>query len=138
MASFVLDASAALPWCFRDEASEPTNRLLKRLQKDDEALVPAHWTVEVGNALLVAIRRKRIVREDVVRFLNDLAVLPIRVGPTEPAVVAAYTLPLAEKHGLSLYDAAYLQLALSERLPLATQDTQLVRAAKGEGVTLVL
>jgi predicted nucleic acid-binding protein len=137
-ACFVLDASAALPWCFRDEASEAVNRLLKRLQTNEEALVPAHWTVEVGNALLVAIRRKRISREDVIRFLSDLEILPIQVRSTNHLAMATRLLPLAEKHGLSLYDTAYLQLALSERLPLATQDAQLARAAQSEGVALLL
>lgn len=94
--------------------------------------------MEVGNALLVAIRRKRISREDVIRFLSDLEILPIQVRSTNHLAMATRLLPLAEKHGLSLYDTAYLQLALSERLPLATQDAQLARAAQSEGVALLL
>jgi predicted nucleic acid-binding protein len=60
MAAFVMDASVTLSWCFSDEATETTNALLTRLKTGEEAIVPAHWPVEVANALLIAARRKRI------------------------------------------------------------------------------
>ena len=64
MAAFVIDASATLPWCFADEATEATNAVLTHLRTGDEAIVPAHWPLEVANALLIAVRRKRISPED--------------------------------------------------------------------------
>ena len=69
MAVFVIDASATLPWCFADEATAATNAVLTRLRTGDEAIVPAHWPVEVANALLIAVRRKRISPEDAHQFL---------------------------------------------------------------------
>ncbi len=76
MARFVPDASATLTWCFGDEAMAWTDALLAQLNAGDEATVPAHWPVEVANALLVAIRRGRISREKVNRFFEDLRALP--------------------------------------------------------------
>lgn len=68
------DASATLPWCFADEATGAINALLTRLRSGDEAIVPAHWLLEVANALLIAARRRRITDEDVHRFLQDLEI----------------------------------------------------------------
>lgn len=82
MVAFVIDASATLPWCFSDEATPATNALLVRLRTGDEAVVPAHWITEVGNALLVAVRRKRISAQDAHQFLADLESLPS--VPTPP------------------------------------------------------
>ena len=128
---------AALPWCFSDEASEATNALLTRLQTGDEAVVPAHWHAEVANALLMAVRRRRIPAEDVHQFLEDLEILPIRVDPSTQNRVRAGILPLAEQYGLTVYDAAYLELAIRESLPLATLDNDLRKASRAAGVSLV-
>jgi predicted nucleic acid-binding protein len=114
MAAFVIDASSTLPWCFADEATEATNALLTRLKAGDEAIVPAHWPAEVANALLMAIRRKRIPFEDVHRFLEDLEVLPIRVDTSAMNQIRAGVFPLAEQYELTVYDAAYLELAIRE------------------------
>ena len=81
MARLVPDASAALTWCFEDEAMPWTDALLAGLRAGDEAIVPAHWPAEVANALLMTIRRGRISREKVNRFFVDLRSLPIRVDP---------------------------------------------------------
>jgi predicted nucleic acid-binding protein len=137
MAAFVIDASAALAWCFSDEASEATNALLTRLQKGDEAVVPAHWPAEVANALLMAVRRQRISSEDARRFLEDVDLLPIRIDIVTQKLVRLHILPLAEKHALTVYDAAYLELAMRQALPLATFDNDLRRAAQASGVSSV-
>jgi predicted nucleic acid-binding protein len=137
MAAFVIDASATLPWCFADEATEATNALLTRLRAGDEAIVPAHWPAEVANALLIASRRRRIHSEDVRQFLEDLEVLPIRVDTTTKNQVRARVFPLAEQYELTVYDAAYLELAIRENLPLATLDTDLRKASRAAGVSLV-
>ena len=137
MPRFLPDASVTLAWCFEDEASAWTDRLLVRLKSGDQATVPAHWPVEVANALLVAIRRGRITREKGTRFLEDLRALPIQVDPksTESAFDRVFT--LAEQHGLTIYDAAYLELATRENLPLATLDSDLQKAARAAGVILI-
>jgi predicted nucleic acid-binding protein len=138
MAVFVIDASATLPWCFADEATAATNAVLTRLRTGDEAIVPAHWPVEVANALLSAVRRQRISRDDAYQFLLDLEFLPIRVEATTKNLVRAGVFPVAEQYGLTVYDAAYLELAMREGIPLMTLDKDLRKAAGTSGVPLVV
>ena len=138
MAVFVIDASATLPWCFADEATAATNAVLTGLRTGDEAIVPAHWPVEVANALLMAVRRRRISPQDAYQFLLDLEFLPIRVEATTENLVRAGVFPLAEQYGLTVYDAAYLELAMRERTPLMTLDNDLRKAAAASGVPLVV
>jgi predicted nucleic acid-binding protein len=136
MSGFVPDASVTLPWRFEDEATPWTEALLDR-EGGEEAVVPAHWPLEVANALLVARRRGRVTADQISEFIEDLAALPIRLEPPRdpaqwPAVIA-----LAEKHRLTAYDAAYLELVLRTGLPIATLDGDLRRAALAEGVPIV-
>jgi predicted nucleic acid-binding protein len=137
MAAFVIDASATLPWCFADEATAATNAVLTSLRTDDEAIVPAHWPLEVANALLIAVRRQRISPEDAHQFLVDLESLPIGVDTTTKNLVRARVFPMAGQYGLTVYDAAYLELAIREGLPLATLNNDLRKAACASGVPLV-
>jgi predicted nucleic acid-binding protein len=137
MAVFVIDASATLPWCFADEATEATNAVLTHLRTGDEAIVPAHWPLEVANALLIAVRRKRISREDALQFLKDLEFLPILIDTATKDLVRERVFPVAEQYGLTIYDAAYLELAMRESTPLMTLDNDLRRAARASGVPLV-
>jgi len=127
MAQLVIDASATLPWAFADEATEATNALLARLRGGDEATVPAHWPVEVANALRMATRRGRISAGDVRQFLEDLEALPIRSEPADRKLVRERVYPLAEEYDLTVYDAAYLELALRQKvaLPLVTRHSSL-------------
>jgi predicted nucleic acid-binding protein len=81
MPGFVADASATLPWCFEEEATPSTEALLERLRAGEPAVVPAHWSTEVMNGLIMAVRRSRIDLERVARFARDLAALPIRIEP---------------------------------------------------------
>jgi len=137
MAAFVIDASATLPWCFADEATEATNAVLAQLRAGDDAIVPAHWPLEVANALLIAVRRKRISPEDAHQFLVDLEFLPIRVDTTTKNLVRAGVFPMAEQYGITAYEAAHLELAMRESTPLMTLDNDLRRAARASGVPLV-
>jgi len=77
MAVFVVDASAALAWCFEDEASSWSDRLLERLRQGDQ--IVAHWPTEISNGLLVASRRKRIKAGQPALFWDELARLPVEV-----------------------------------------------------------
>jgi len=137
MAVFVVDASAALAWCFEDEASGWTDGLLERLRQGDRIVVPAHWPTEILNGLLVASRRKRIKTGQPALFWDELARLPIETEPALTAIQAKAVLAMGEKHGLTMYDAAYLELAHRRELSLATLDTDLRKAAEVEGVALL-
>ena len=137
MTRLVPDASATLTWCFEDEAMAWTDALLADLRAGDEAMVPAHWPAEVANALLIAVRRGRISREKANRFFLDLRALPIRIDPESSETVFDQVFKLAEQYRLTVYDAAYLELAIREGLPLATLDNDLRKAARASGVPLV-
>ena len=73
MAVFIVDASAALAWCFQDEATSWTDGLLERLRHGDRIVAPAHWPTEVSNGLLVALRRNRIRQGQPALFWDELA-----------------------------------------------------------------
>lgn len=137
MPLFVADASATLAWCFEDEATPWTEGLLERLRRGDRIIVPAHWPTEVSNGLLVAVRRKRVKPGQPALFWEELGRLPIDVEPALNVSQAKAVLALAEKHGLTIYDAAYLELALRHQLSLGTLDDDLRKAAKAEGVVLL-
>jgi len=126
---FVLDNSIVMSWCFEDENHQLADSALERLQ-DDIALVPAIWSLEVGNVLLVAERRRRLSEADSVRFLTMLTALPIQSEPETPQRAMGQILSLAREHKLSTYDASYLDLAMREGVPIATLDQGLQRAAK--------
>ena len=137
MARLVADASATLTWCFEDEALPWTDELLANLKGGSEAIVPPHWPAEVANALLVAVRRGRISREKANRFFLDLRALPIQVDAESIETVFDQVFELAEKFHLTIYDAAYLGLAIRKGLPLATLDQDLRKAARASGVSLL-
>ena len=137
MAIFIADASVILPWCFEDEATAWTDSLLDRLRSGDAIVVPAHWPTEISNGMLMALRRKRIQPGRPELFWDALAALPIEVEPPLSPLQAKAVLVLCAQYGLTVYDAAYLELAKRKSLPLATLDTDLIRAASAEGVPLV-
>ncbi|MCM2314518.1 MAG: type II toxin-antitoxin system VapC family toxin [Thermoanaerobaculia bacterium] len=132
---FVADCSVTMAWLFRDEATEASDALRESLA-DDLMIVPALWPIEVGNVLLVATRKGRISRSEWPGIRKALEALPIEVDPETPERILAHTLPLAHKHGLSVYDATYLELALRLALPLATFDKQLRAASRAAKVEL--
>ena len=133
MNSFVLDASATLAWCFEDERTAPAVSMLERL-RDQEALVPPLWLLELANGLVVAERRERITRAESTRFLGLVGELPIRIDQTSTLNLASSLMELAREYDLSAYDAAYLELALRLGQPLATLDERLRSAADRAGV----
>jgi predicted nucleic acid-binding protein len=118
-----------MSWCFEDEGNSYAETVLESLEYG-EAYAPAIWPLEVGNVLLVAERKKRLSQASVVRFLVLLGGLPITVEQETPERMLKEIVSLAREHGLSTYDASYLDLAMRLDLPLATQDTSLVKAAR--------
>lgn len=137
MSIFVLDASVALAWCFEDEASRFADGLLERLRQGDRIVVPAHWPAEILNGLLVAERRKRIKTGHALLFWDELCRLAAETEPPLSAVQAKSVLALAEKHTLTVYDAAYLELAYRRQSPLGTLDADLKESARAEGIELL-
>ena len=132
-AGLVIDSSLAAAWCFPDERTDYTNSVLKAVSTPLEAIAPRLWTYEIRNSVLVGIRRERITQQHAREFLQHLTALPIRlVDPSSYDAVFA----LAARHGLTVYDAAYLDLAVRERLPLASLDSKLCEAAQNSNVLL--
>lgn len=133
MSGLVLDCSVAVSWCFEDEASADTDALLERV-RDEGAVVPALWHLELGNVLVQAERRKRLTAADTTTRLELIADLPIVTDEETPVRALREVLTLARAEGLTTYDAAYLELAMRKGLPLATKDQALVTAAKRVGI----
>ncbi len=132
----VVDASVTLSWCFRDEKSDYATGIL-RLLADDTAVAPGQWPLEVANGLLAAERRGRLSAADVARVHAILTDLPVTLDALTLDEALGPVLDLARSQDLSAYDAAYLELAMREGLPLATQDGQLRNAAIRLGARLV-
>ena len=130
---FVLDASVALAWAFADEADPRAAAALARI-RTDQALVPGIWWFELRNMLVVNERRGRLTETDATAFLRTLARLSVTID-RQPG--DAEVLSLARRHRLSVYDAAHLELALRDSVPLATLDRELIGAARAERVPLV-
>lgn len=131
--SFVLDCSAAASWCFIDEAAPQTRELLERLN-DEAVVVPGIWRLEIINTLATAERRQRIKRADADGFLAMLRRLDIQVDEEGLDQAFDHVLALCRIHQLSSVDASYLELAMRRRLPLATLDESLRKAARKAGV----
>jgi predicted nucleic acid-binding protein len=131
----VIDASVALAWCFPDEASDYADGVLVALE-DRTAIVPAIWSLEIANALLVGERRKRIRQPEVRRFVELLKGLSILEDGQPFADTVSNILPLAREHDLSAYDAAYLDVAVRHGAPLATLDKALQKAGRAAGVKI--
>ncbi|MBN2311309.1 MAG: type II toxin-antitoxin system VapC family toxin [Candidatus Hydrogenedentes bacterium] len=134
-ARFVVDNSVVMAWCFEDEVGEYADAVLQCLE-DGEAIVPAIWPLEIGNALLVAERKRRLGKADVVRFLELVSSLPLSVEQETPERMLTDIIALARELGLSTYDASYLDLAMRSGVPIATQDKSLMKAARKCGVRL--
>lgn len=133
--SLVLDSSATLAWIFGDETTEAIRELFDQVAESG-AVVPALWRLEVANSLTVAVRRGRIDASFRRAALADLALLDITADKSTDDHAWTETLELADRFRLSLYDAAYLELAQRRALPLATLDDDLRAAARVLGMRL--
>jgi|SRR5580704_17552580 predicted nucleic acid-binding protein len=125
-----------MAWCFPDEATPHTEAVLDLLAGQHEIIVPTLWPYEVTSVLLGAVRRKRITSAKAREFIADLDSLNILIDEGTQNVFGRVYF-LAERHQLTGYDAAYLELALRKQLPLASLDRDLNEAAATEGVALV-
>ena len=134
--SLVLDSSATLAWVYADETTAGIRKTFERVRTSG-AWVPALWRLEVGNALEMGVRRSRHNASFRDATFSDLLLLPIHVDQETDQHAWETTANLAQRHGLTLYDAAYLELAERRAMPLATLDVDLQRAATGIGVVLL-
>jgi predicted nucleic acid-binding protein len=131
--SFVLDASVAIAWFVRRQATAYTGRV-RSMARREQLHVPSVWALEVANALLVLQQRGNIsekAAETTAELLGSLVVTVHETRLTVPELRA-----FSARHRLSAYDACYLDLALALRLPLACGDGPLQRALRGAGVRL--
>ncbi|MBX9596926.1 MAG: type II toxin-antitoxin system VapC family toxin [Roseomonas sp.] len=134
--SLVVDASIAIAWCVEAEQTPAIMALLDRVGEEG-AEAPALWPLEAANTLVMLSRRKRLSaeqRDDQIAFLRDL---PVALDDATATQAWGATAILAERHRLSVHDAAYLELALRRDLPLATLDEGLRKAAVQAGVSVV-
>jgi predicted nucleic acid-binding protein len=134
--NLVLDSSAALAWIYADQTTEAVRQVFDMVAENG-ALVPSLWRLEVANSLTVAVRRGRIGAEFRNAALADLALLDITTDAHTDAHSWTTTLHLADRFRLTLYDAAYLELAHRRSLPLASLDKELRDAGRALGVPLL-
>lgn len=136
MSGFVLDCSVAVSWCFEDQATEATDALLE-LARDEGAIVPSVWYLELGNVLLQAERRGRLSAADTTTALALINDLPIVVDDETSLRALRETRTLARAEQLTSYDAAYLELAMRRGVPLASKERGLRAAAARIGVRAI-
>lgn len=134
--SIVVDSSMTLPWYFVDESTARTEQVFDLVVKSG-AIVPLHWRFEVANGFRMAMRRGRIDPAYRDASLTDLDQLPIEADHDSHAQAWADTVKLSDRHSLTIYDAAYLELALRRRLPLATLDQELIAAGTRENLAVL-
>lgn len=134
--SLVLDTSATMAWLYPERTTPAVDQVFLRIELAG-AWVPELWRLEVANVLRSGMRRKRHDAFFRDAALLDLALLPIQVDLQVNAHAWNSTIRLSDQHSLTLYDAAYLDLAIRRALPLATLDGELRKAAEAEGVALL-
>ncbi len=134
--SLIIDTSATIAWVYADERTAVIRAVFARVRSEG-AWVPGLWHLETANVLQMNVRRKRHSAAFRDATLSDLALLPIQVDSATNDQAWVTTVLLAERHHLTVYDAAYLEVAMRRGLPLATLDVELRRAAEAEGVDVL-
>jgi predicted nucleic acid-binding protein len=133
----VVDASITLSWCFPDEQTAISIRVLDRLKAGEHAIVPAFWCVEVLNTLLVGEKRGRIAPHQTQAFLADLRSLDPVLDYASLEQVCGIVQTISRDHRLTPYDALYLELALRMQCPLASLDRPQLEAARVLGIACI-
>jgi predicted nucleic acid-binding protein len=136
LTGFVLDASVAIAWCFKDERVGYALDVLGRVAAGLEAIAPAIWPFEIINACFIAERRGRITAADSLEYMNLIESLPVTIETMPLSRTFDAVGNVSRIFGLTAYDASYLELAMREGLPLATLDAQLRTAARKTGVSI--
>ena len=136
MNRFVLDASVSVCWCFENQATAYSERIFELMAEGSEARVPFLWPAEMASVLVLAERNKRIAPARVAAQIEAIGQWSIQVDAEGINRSFQQILTLAREYQLTTYDAAYLELAMRDALPLATLDQRLRRAARAVGVSL--
>jgi predicted nucleic acid-binding protein len=136
MKALVIDGSTTLGFVLKDEQAPHALKALEAVENGVPTFVPAHWCVEVANGLIMAERRKRASQADITEALSLVAALPVVTDDETARRAGGDTPALARQYGLTIYDAAYLGLAMRKGASLATTDHELVKAAKAAGVAI--
>jgi predicted nucleic acid-binding protein len=134
--AFVADASVAIGWVHPAQATAQTAEMLDAIADGATLEVPALWPLEVANALLVLVRRRKLTEEERQTALGWLRGLRLRIDHDAALLALSRLSELAAAHQLSVYDAAYLELAARRRLMLGCKDGPLRKAAKQAGIDL--
>ncbi|KAA0446220.1 MAG: type II toxin-antitoxin system VapC family toxin [Candidatus Thioglobus sp.] len=132
---FVLDCSVALAWCLADEQSDYADKVLDLLMQQ-QAIVPSLWHLEIANVLLMAQKRGRVTQQNSATILQTLSNANIITHKRNPTIADIDFVYFAHKHQLTSYDASYLYLAKTEKIPLATLDKKLTKVANDIGLFL--
>lgn len=132
--AYVVDPSVALAWLLPDETNARANAVRVAVENGADAWIPAHWWLEIGNGLLMAERRGRITANLVAQALSLVNALPFEEDEETAEQIPVRTFTLARKYDLTIYDAAYLELAQRRGAMLATFDGQLLKAAAKEKI----
>jgi predicted nucleic acid-binding protein len=136
MRAFVADASVAIGWVHPAQATPLTESLLEAIADGATVEAPALWPLEVANALTVLTRRRKLTEDERQAGLGWLRRLPLRLDHEMAQLAFSQLSELASAHELSVYDAAYLELAQRKGLALACKDGPLRKAARQAGVGL--
>ena len=136
MTAFILDNSVTMRWRFENTSTPYAEEVLEQLLIGQQAHVPVLWLYEVVSVLAKAQRSASITADKAHGFLEDIRSLDITVDDESLGHIFSDVHRLAVEHGLSGYDAAYLELAIRKHLPLATLDEELQKAAHTSGVKL--
>lgn len=136
MKQFVLDCSATITYCMKDESSAYVDSVFDALTVDAIAFVPPNWFLEVVNACVSAIRRKRMNMDQAEEIYLLLKEFPVEIEYFDDMQSFWDLHTIAHTYDLTAYDAAYLHVAINNKLPLVTMDNHLKKMAKKAGVTL--
>lgn len=137
MRIFVLDSSATLGFILKDEQSDSALKVFEAIENAAETHVPNLWWLETANGLLMAERRKRISQAETSEALQVIQALGVQTDIETSSQVIHETASLARQHGLTIYDAAYLELTMRRNATLATADKLLEKAARAVGVKIL-
>ncbi len=132
--AFVADASVAVGWVHPAQATRQTDAMLDAIAEGAIIEVPALWPLEVANALTVLVRRRKLTKDERQTALGWLRALPLRVDHEMSSLAFSKLSELATTYHLSVYDAAYLELAQRRKLVLSCNDEPLRKAATECGV----
>lgn len=134
--SIVLDASVAIEWFISGEQATAAREVARQIL-DQSALVPQLWPLEVANVLSLAVRKQVISAGERTAAFDVLRSMAIELDGDTSVYAWTRTTELADRHGLTLYDASYLELALRTGLSIATLDKALIRAARAESLPVL-